>query len=107
LDQHVQFYFSQGQYGIKDLTGKNQVTINGSPVNFQAELHTDCRISMSSSGPMFRFMGAGRLAEINEEPPAQEASTPTPTPQAPPTPQKKISKAPNTAKGLINKLFKP
>jgi pSer/pThr/pTyr-binding forkhead associated (FHA) protein len=104
LDQHVQFFFSRGQYGIKDLTGKNQVTINGSPVNFQAELHPECRVSLSSSGPSFRFMGAGRLAEIEEAPP-REANVPTPAP-APSVPEKKAFKPPKTSKGFINKLFK-
>jgi pSer/pThr/pTyr-binding forkhead associated (FHA) protein len=102
LDQHVQFYFSQGQYGIKDLTGKNQVTINGSPVNFQAELHPECRISLSSSGPSFRFMGAGRLAEIQETSP-REATAPAPDPSVP---EKRAFKPPKTSKGFINKLFK-
>jgi pSer/pThr/pTyr-binding forkhead associated (FHA) protein len=102
LDQHVQFYFSQGQYGVKDLTGKNQVTINGSPINLQAELHPECRVSLSSSGPSFRFMGAGRLAEIEETPP-REANTPTPAPSAP---EQKAFKPPKTSKGFIDKLFK-
>ncbi|MCP4626774.1 MAG: FHA domain-containing protein [bacterium] len=105
LDQHVQFFFSRGQYGIKDLTGKNQVTLNGSPVNFQAQLHPECRVSLSSSGPSFRFLGAGRLAEIEESPP-REANVPTPAPEAPSIPEKTASKPPKTAKGLINKLFK-
>ena len=105
LDQHVQFFFSQGQYGVKDLTGKNQVTINGSPVNFQAELLPECRVSLSSSGPSFRFMGAGRLAEIEETPP-REANIPAPAPEAPSVPENKAFKPPKTAKGFINKLFK-
>jgi pSer/pThr/pTyr-binding forkhead associated (FHA) protein len=105
MDHHVQFFFSQGQYGIKDLTGKNQVTLNGSPVNFQAELHPECRISLSSSGPSFRFLGAGRLAEI-EDSPQPEANIPSPTPEAPSVPEKKTTMPPKAAKKLINKLFK-
>ena len=105
LDHHVQFYFSQGQYGIKDLTGKNQVTINGSPVNFQAELHPECRVSLSSSGPSFRFLGAGRLAEIEESPP-QKVISPSPTPKAPSVTEKKTTTPPKAAKKFINKIFK-
>ncbi len=105
LDHHAQFIFSQGQYGIKDLTGKNQVTIDGSPVNFQAALHPECRISLSSSGPSFRFLGAGRLAEIEESPP-QETDIPSPAPEAPSLPQKKTTRTPKTAKKIIDKFFK-
>ena len=106
MDHHVQIFFSQGQYGIKDLTGKNQVTLNGSPVNFQAELHPECRISLSSSGPSFRFLGAGRLAEIEESPP-QEVIMPSPTPEAPSVPEKKTTLPPTkAAQKFIKKLFK-
>ena len=105
LDHHAQFIFSQGQYGIKDLTGKNQVTIDGSPVNFQAALHPECRISLSSSGPSFRFLGAGRLAEIEESPP-QETDIPSPAPEAPSLPEKKTTRTPKTAKKIIDKFFK-
>jgi len=105
LDHHAQFIFSQGQYGIKDLTGKNQVTIDGSPVNFQAALHPECRISLSSSGPSFRFLGAGRLAEIEESPP-QETDIPSPAPEAPSLPEKKTTRTPKTARKIIDKLFK-
>ena len=105
LDHHAQFFFSQGQYGIKDLTGKNQVTLNGSPVNVQAALHPESRVSLSSNGPSFRFLGAGRLAEIEESPP-QEAIMPSPTPEAPSVPEKKTTLPPNAAKKFINKFFK-
>ena len=105
LDHHVQFFFSQGQYGIKDLTGKNQVTLNGSPVNFQAELHPECRISLSPNGPSFRFLGAGRLAEIEEAPP-QDINMPSPTPETPSATEKKTTSPPKAAKKFINKLFK-
>lgn len=103
LDHHVQFFFSQGQYGIKDLTGKNQVTLNGLPVNFQAVLNPECRISLSPSGPSFRFLGSGRLAEIDELPP-QDANIPSP--EAPPAPEKETPPPPKGANKFIKKLFK-
>jgi pSer/pThr/pTyr-binding forkhead associated (FHA) protein len=106
LERHAQFIFSQGQYGIQDLTGKNQVTIDGSPVNFQAALHPECRVSLSSSGPSFRFLGAGRLAEIEESPPP-ETDIPSPAPEAPSLPKKKTTGTPTkTAKKIIDKFFK-
>ena len=105
LDHHAQLIFSQGQYGIKDLTGKNQVTIDGSPVNFQAALHPECRVSLSSSGPSFRFLGAGRLTEIEESPP-QETDIPSPASEVPSLPKKKTTRTPKTAKKIIDKFFK-
>lgn len=102
FDRHAQIFFSQGLYGIKDLTGKNQVTIDGSPVQFQAALHPEKSISLSSSGPSFRFLGAGRLAEIEESPPP-ETDIPSAAPAAPPPPE---NKSPKTAKKFLGKLFK-
>ncbi len=107
LDHHAQFLFSQEQYWIKDLTGKNLVAVDGSPIGIQAALHPESRISLSPDGPNFRFLGSGRLAEI-EEPPMQATDTPPEAPQAPaPSPtEKKADGTANTAKKLIGKIFK-
>jgi len=66
LDRHAQFYFDQGQYWVKDLTGRNMVSINTAPVRIQAQLNPDNLLSLSPKGPSFRFLGGGRLAEIEE-----------------------------------------
>jgi pSer/pThr/pTyr-binding forkhead associated (FHA) protein len=105
LDQHAQFFFSRDQYWIKDLTGKNLIAIDGSPINFQAVLHPQCQVSLSSRGPRFRFLGAGRLAEIEESPPP-EPNIPSRVPKAPSSPAKKSTKAPKAAKKIIDKFFK-
>jgi pSer/pThr/pTyr-binding forkhead associated (FHA) protein len=70
IDQHAQIFFSQDQYWVKDLTGRQSVSINNQPIDLQAPLHPDDRLSLSASGPRFRFLGGGRLAEIEE--PVQE-----------------------------------
>ncbi len=72
LDQHGQFFFSQDQYWVKDLTGRKLISINGQPIDFQAPLKPDDRLALSPQGPNFRFLGEGRLAEF-EEPVLEEA----------------------------------
>ena len=105
LDRHAQFFFSQGQYWVKDLTGKNQITIDGLPVSSQAALQPENRLSLSSSGPVFRFLGSGRLAEI-EETPLEKTDIPPPAPEAPSSPEKKKIAPPKAAKKILDKFFK-
>lgn len=85
-DQQVQIYFDQGQYWVKDLTGTNAVLINGMPIAGQAALQADMELSLSPQGPKFRFLGGGRLAEVEE--PLAEAPDPAPQP-APDAPKAK------------------
>jgi pSer/pThr/pTyr-binding forkhead associated (FHA) protein len=71
LDKHAQFFFDQGQYWVKDLTGQNLILIDGQPINLQGLLNPNSTLALTSQGPTFRFLGGGRLAEF-EEPEAQE-----------------------------------
>jgi pSer/pThr/pTyr-binding forkhead associated (FHA) protein len=66
LDRHAQFFFADAQYCLKDLTGKSLISINGVPIHSHAPLKINDRISMSSQGPAFIFLGEGRLAEVDE-----------------------------------------
>jgi pSer/pThr/pTyr-binding forkhead associated (FHA) protein len=65
-DQHAQIFFTQNRYWIKDLTGQQPLRINGRPVSMQAPVNVNDEISMSAQGPVFRFLGEGRLAEVEE-----------------------------------------
>jgi pSer/pThr/pTyr-binding forkhead associated (FHA) protein len=76
FERHAQIFYYQEQYWIKDLTGKNLVQINGRSVEGQGMLEADQRLSLSAQGPDFRFLGGGRLAEI--EPAASEESQNSP-----------------------------
>ena len=105
LEQHAQIFHNQGQYWVKDLTGKNQIVVNGSPVPTQAPLQPESRLSLSANGPNFRFLGAGRLAEI-EEVPLQKTDVPSQPPETPPAAENKPAAAPNAAKKILGKLFK-
>ncbi|MDT8273691.1 MAG: FHA domain-containing protein [Desulfomonilia bacterium] len=77
MDRHAQIFFAQGQYWIKDLTGKKSVAINGRPIDLQAAMNPHDVLSLGPQGPKFRFLGEGRLAEY-EEPPAEAAPEPAP-----------------------------
>jgi len=72
-DQHAQIFFSQDQYWIKDLTGSSAISINGMAIAGQAPLQPDAQLSLSSQGPKFRFLGGGRLAEVEDPLPADPA----------------------------------
>lgn len=74
LDHHLQIFLQDQNYHIKDLTGRNLVLINGKAAGDNALMPPDVCIALSDSGPLFQFLGDGRLAEI--EAPAQ-ADTPT------------------------------
>lgn len=63
MDQHAQFFYDRDQYWVKDLTGRNLVSIDGNPVGTQSPLSPNCLISFCPGGPTFRFLGGGRLAE--------------------------------------------
>jgi pSer/pThr/pTyr-binding forkhead associated (FHA) protein len=67
LDQHIQLFFSEGQYWVRDLTGQNSVLINGQPINIKAPLHPDNQLGLSRQGPTFMFLGGGRLNEIKTD----------------------------------------
>ena len=65
-DQHAQIFFSQNQYWVRDLTGKNTITVNNRAINFEAPLNAQDVIILAPDGPAFRFLGEGRLAEHEE-----------------------------------------
>jgi pSer/pThr/pTyr-binding forkhead associated (FHA) protein len=79
-ERHAQVVFYQEQYWIKDLSGMNPILVDGRPIDRQAVLEPDCRLSLSDQGPEFRFLGGGRLAEIE---PAVEVPEPPPDRNAP------------------------
>jgi pSer/pThr/pTyr-binding forkhead associated (FHA) protein len=66
FDQHAQIFFIEDQYWIKDLTGQNLLRINSQLIALQTPLKQEDEIALSPQGPVFRFLGGGRLAEIAE-----------------------------------------
>jgi pSer/pThr/pTyr-binding forkhead associated (FHA) protein len=64
LARHVEIHYNQNRYWVKDLTGRNLVTINKQPVQSRAPLIQGAPLALSPQGPDFQFLGEGRLAEI-------------------------------------------
>jgi len=103
LDRHVQIFFSNNQYWIKDLTGKNLVSINSMPIGLQAALNANDILALSPQGPRFTFLGQGRLAEI-EEPVSQQAQPVPDTPQD--TPRQEGERKSKGIGALYKDIFK-
>ena len=100
FDHHAQIFFHEDQYWVKDLTGKRLVVVDGSPVGTNGPMTANCEVKLTPKGPFFKFLGQGRLIEIETTPPPEEqrdddrALTQEP---APPEPKKK---------SLIGKLWR-
>ncbi len=102
LDQHAQVFFAQNQYWVKDLTGSRAVQINGQPIGLQAPLKADDELALTPKGPVFRFLGEGRLAEIVSPSPVEP---PGPPGKKKEPPQRSGSEA-RTPEGLFSKVKK-
>ena len=79
-EAHAQIFFAQGQYWVKDLTGLGVVKVGGQPVGTQVPLNLQDELSLGPRGPVFRFMGEGRFAEVAVSP------SPAPPPLSDPLP---------------------
>jgi pSer/pThr/pTyr-binding forkhead associated (FHA) protein len=66
FDQHAQIFFSQNQYSIMDLTGQRSIHINGQPIGLKASLKANDELALSPRGPYFRYLGEGRLVEVEK-----------------------------------------
>jgi pSer/pThr/pTyr-binding forkhead associated (FHA) protein len=67
LDQHAQIFFQANTYWIRDLTGRGVVRVNLKAVaDSGAPLSQNDEISCGPLGPVFRFLGEGRLAEVEQ-----------------------------------------
>lgn len=78
LEQHLQIFFRDNQYWVKDLTGRNLLSINDQPVGSESPLAPDSRLALSTQGPTFQFLGEGRLAEVATETTSSQSSSPAP-----------------------------
>ncbi len=76
FDHHAQIFFHGDQYWIRDLTGKKLVLIDGTPVDLQAPLSPNCEVSLTRKGPDFKFLGQGRLIEVEKTHAAPAAEEP-------------------------------
>ncbi len=65
LAHHLQIFFKDEKYWVKDLTGRGVVLLNNQPVENDTVIHPDTCLALSPEGPQFQFLGDGRLAEIS------------------------------------------
>lgn len=68
LDMHAQIFSVGEQYWVKDLTGRSLVRINGEPIGLQGMLSSGDNVALTPQGPVFRYLGEGRFAEVEEAP---------------------------------------
>lgn len=66
LDEHARIFFAEESYWIKDLTGKKLICHNGHALGSQVALQANDEIALTEKGPFFKFLGGGRLAEIDK-----------------------------------------
>jgi pSer/pThr/pTyr-binding forkhead associated (FHA) protein len=79
-EEHAQIFFNADQYWVRDLTGRNCISINGVAIGFEAPLKPQDVLSLVQNGPAFKFLGEGRLAEQEEEEQVPPASKEKPKP---------------------------
>lgn len=63
-EQHAQLFFHLDCYWVKDLTGLGLLRVNRRRVDAPLQLCANDEIECSPQGPVFRFLGEGRLAEV-------------------------------------------
>ncbi len=104
-DKHAQIFFGQDAYWVKDLTGEHALSLNGQPVQLQTSIKPDDILALSPQGPNFRFLGGGRLAEIEtsepEQPVRQGQQAEEKTPQ-----EKDSDKSLKGAKAIFQKFLR-
>jgi len=64
LDQQARIYFQQGGYYLQDLTGQGTLRVNGKCLDAPVRLNPCDELECGPHGPVFRFLGEGRLAEV-------------------------------------------
>lgn len=103
LEHQAQINFHNSQFYLEDRTGQQRVLVNGSPIQQETVLQHNDEITLSATGPFFRFLEGGRLVEIEKEPVVepekQENETASDQDQTSTSPSRKI-------KSLFDKFLK-
>lgn len=73
-DRHAEISFQAGGYCLKDLTGQRSVRVNGRALEAPVRLHPFDEIACAPNGPIFRFLGDGRLAEVEASQPDERGA---------------------------------
>jgi len=105
FDQHAQIFFSQDQYWIMDLTGQRSIHLNGQPIVLKASLKANDELALSLRGPYFRYLGEGRLVEI-EEPLTKEPAPSLEKAREGPREETAKTKESKKASSVLKKFFR-
>jgi len=65
-NKHAEIFYRDGQYWVRDLTNAQSIFIDGRAIDSEAPLMIDSKIALTHQGPTFRFLGDGRLDEVQE-----------------------------------------
>jgi pSer/pThr/pTyr-binding forkhead associated (FHA) protein len=105
LDRHCQFFFDQNNYWVKDLTGRQMISINGQLISNQAPLNQEDLLALGPEGPHFLFLGEGRLAEFEELVQDEPIEAPRENKEMP-APREHIDDDAKRKKSVFKKLFR-
>ena len=64
--QHLQIFYSRGEYWVKNLVGVSIVAVNHVKMDTEVQLKPLDEIECCPGGPTFRFIGEGRLVEVEQ-----------------------------------------
>ncbi|MCK9295876.1 MAG: FHA domain-containing protein [Desulfobulbaceae bacterium] len=102
-DLHAEIYFADGNYWVRDLTGKHLVTVGGVAVDQGVPLRQNDELFLSPTGPFFQFLGKGRLGELERTPapPVDEARELSSRPAA----RMQEKNSPKSPMSFLKKIF--
>ncbi|MDD2735355.1 MAG: FHA domain-containing protein [Desulfuromonadaceae bacterium] len=98
---HLQLFYSRGEYWIKNLVGVSIVAVNHVKMDTEVQLRPFDEIECCPGGPTFRFIGEGRLVEVEQN---QASSWPAQEAHSSPSPESQLSK--NEEGGFFSKFIK-
>lgn len=99
--RHLQIFHARGAYWVKNLAGIGIILVNRERIDTEVELKPFDEIECYPGGPILRFIGEGRLVEVERDQVVPFLAT-TPQPSNP-----VISNEPvNENKGFFAKIFK-
>lgn len=105
-DRHAQIFFHQGRYWIKDLSGTGALLVDDQAVVNEIALRPEAAIALTSRGPWFRFLGGGRLVEIEGTPPGPDTEEGRPRQATEPAPAGRGPREGDGGGGKGGSLFK-
>ena len=80
MEKHVYLYYADGVCWVHDLSGHNLISVNGTQLYQDAALNPGDTLTFNSNGPVFKYLGEGKLVELKPQTLTPQHSTPPPNP---------------------------